>query len=359
MIFLKTKIALLFGGASNEYAVSLRSAAAVLRAMDEERYDIRRIGIDRQGHWLMTEAGAEEIEADEWQARAYPCLLSPDRALPGIWLFRPGEAVKRILPDLLFPVLHGRYGEDGCIQGLFALSGIPYIGCGTEAGAIGMNKALCKTVARAAGIPVVPWVTLTKKTLENEESARAAIARTLSYPIFIKPCRSGSSVGAARVDNARELGDALRLAAAEDDCVLAEAYIPAREIEVALLATETGLEISCPGEITPPKGDFYSYAAKYHESGATLTVPAALSPWEERQIRRYAAEIFSLLSCRGGARVDFFLTRGTRQLYFNEINTMPGFTAISMFPRLLTRERSMRELLDTMICEALRHDRPV
>lgn len=348
----KTKLALFFGGASQEYAVSLCSAAAVLRALDGEKYEIYTIGIDRAGHWLLTEAGADAIENDSWQGRSFPCFLSPDRGMPGLWLFRPGEAVRRILPDVLLPVLHGQYGEDGRIQGLFALSGIPYVGCGTEASAVGMNKATCKLLARAAGIPVVPWVSLSGGTLRDAAQARRLIEGSLRYPIFIKPCRAGSSVGAARVDRAADLPQALAEAASIDDCVLAESYLTAREIEVAVLEAESGLEISRPGEITPPKGDFYSYEAKYGNTGATLTVPAALSPWEERRVRDYAGRLFALLGCRGGVRVDFFLTRGTQQLYFNEINTLPGFTPISMFPRLLTEGRTMGELLDTLIAGA-------
>lgn len=346
---MKTKLALFFGGASNEYAISLRSAAAVVRSLDDERYEIFKIGITREGCWLMTEATPDEIEADAWQAGAYPCLLSPDRAMRGLWLFPPGAAIRRVLPDVLFPVMHGKYGEDGKIQGLFALSGIPYVGSDTQASAIGMDKAVTKTLARASGIPVVPWVTLTADLLAHPERAREAAEERLAYPMFLKPARSGSSMGAARVDRRADFAAALRLAAAEDECVLAEAYIPARELEVAVLSTDTGPEISLPGEILPPAGDFYSYEAKYETGEARLTDRAALLPSEEKRIRAYAARIFRALGCRGGARVDFFLSRTTGQLYFNEINTIPGFTAISMFPRLLTKSRTVSELLDEMI----------
>lgn len=349
---MKTKLALFFGGVSNEHAVSLRSAAAIIRALDREKYEIFQIGITREGCWLLTEASPEAIEADAWQAHAYPCLLSPDRAMRGLWLFRPGEAIRRVLPDILFPILHGKYGEDGCIQGLFALSGIPYVGCNTEAGAIAMDKAVTKELARANSIPVVPWVALRGELLSDAARARTTVEERLTYPMFLKPSRSGSSVGAAIVERPLDFADALRAAAAVDDCVLAEAYIPARELEVAVLSTRTGLEVSHPGEIIPKTGGFYSYAAKYETDEAALSDRAMLLPTEERRLRAYAARLFTALACRGGARVDFFLSRETGRLYLNEINTMPGFTAISMFPRLLTKNRTMRALLDEMIAGA-------
>jgi D-alanine-D-alanine ligase len=300
----------------------------------------------------MNEASPEAVEADGWQTNAYPCLLSPDRAMRGLWLFRPGEAIRRVLPDVLFPVLHGKYGEDGRIQGLFALSGIPYVGCDTEAGAIAMSKAVTKELARACSIPVVPWVTLRGELLADAVRARTAAEERLAYPMFLKPSRSGSSVGASIVERPGDFADALRAAAAEDDCVLAEAYIPARELEVAVLSTRTGLEVSHPGEILPRRGSFYSFAAKYETDEAGLSDRAALLPAEEKRVRAYAARLFTALGCRGGARVDFFLSRETGRLYLNEINTMPGFTAISMFPRLLTKTRTVSELLDEMIAGA-------
>ncbi|MBQ8350764.1 MAG: D-alanine--D-alanine ligase [Clostridia bacterium] len=349
---MKTKLALFFGGISNEHAISLRSAAAILRALDEERYEIYKIGISREGCWLMTEASPDEIEADRWQAGAFPCLLSPDRALRGLWLFPPGAAIRRVLPDVLFPVMHGAYGEDGRLQGLFSLSGIPYVGSATQAGAIGMDKNVTKILARSMGIPVVPWVSLTGDLLTSPARACEAAEERLSYPMFLKPAHSGSSVGAARVDRRADFADALHIAAAEDDCVLAEAFIPARELEVAVLSTQTGLEVSSPGEILPQADSFYSYEAKYETNAARLSDHAALLPPEEKRIRGYAARLFRALGCRGGARVDFFLSRTTGRIYFNEINTMPGFTTISMFPRLLTKERTMEELLCEMIAGA-------
>lgn len=349
---MKTKLALFFGGISSEYAVSLRSAAAILRCLEAGPYEIYRIGIDRSGRWLLTEATPALIEADRWQANAFPCLLSPDRAMRGLWLFRPGEAVRRVVPDVLFPVLHGGYGENGSIQGLFALSGIPFIGSGTEASAVGMNKVLGKLAVRELGIPVVPWVSLQGPMLERPEEARLLAESRLGYPMFLKPARGGSSIGAGRVMRGAEFAAALARAAREDDCVLAESCLVAREFEVAVLQTQDSIEVSRPGEILPPSGDFYSYRAKYEAGGAVLRDTAVLPPPQEKRLRGYASRIFTALGCRCGARVDFFLCRRTGRLYFNEINTLPGFTEGSMFPRLLTRERSMAELLQTLIAGA-------
>ena len=347
---MRKKVALFFGGASNEYTVSLYSAAAVVRALNKEKYEIYQIGIDRIGRWLFTEATPDCIERDEWQRNACPCLLSPDRGMRGIWLFQPGQTARRILPDVLLPIMHGRWGEDGCIQGLFSLSGIPYVGCTTEASAICMDKDLCKVVARYQGIPVVPWVRLSR-AMSIEEARREAEAR-LTYPMFLKPCRSGSSVGAARVSCRAEFAAAFDRAGQEDDCVLAEEFLSVRELELALLETPEGLELSTPGEILPPRDGFYSYEAKYGDKGALLCEEAQLSPAEQRRLRDYATRLFYGLGCRGCARADFFMERSTGRLYFNEINTMPGFTAISMFPRLLTKTRSFSDLLDLLIAGA-------
>ena len=341
---MKKKIALFFGGQSKEYDVSLASAAAVLRALDRGRYEPLAIGITRAGHWLLTRATPDEIEADKWQENAHPCFLSPDRGMRGLFLFE-GERARLILPDLLFPLLHGRYGEDGCIQGLFALSGIPFVGCPTLPSAVGMDKHLTKTVAAAAGIPVLPWVTLTRT--EGTAAALARITEALSFPVFIKPSVGGSSIGAGVVTAPPDLPAALTRAWEEDAAALAEPYCPAREIEVAIL---DGVA-SRPGEITPPKDNFYDYNAKYRGAGATLSIPARLSEETEETVRRYALTLYRALACRGQARVDFFLTEEGK-LYFNEINTLPGFTKDSMFPRLMAEGGDLSSLLTRMLAGA-------
>ncbi len=354
MVHTKKKVALFFGGASLEYAVSLRSAAAVLRALDRAAYEVLCVGLTQEGHWLMTEARPEEIEQDVWQAGAFPCLLSPDRGLPGLWYARPGEAVRRVLPDVLLPMLHGAYGEDGCLQGLFALSGIPFVGSGVAASAMGMDKAVAKTIWRAGGLPVVPWVTLPQNI--GEEEARGMILSRLGLPAFLKPACGGSSIGAGCIREIRQLREALAAArAAGAGPILAEAYIPARELEMAVFSDADGTAVASEvGEILPPEGDFYTYAAKYEGGGATLHDRAALSPAQAAAVRQMAVRAYTLLGCRGGARVDFFLCRRTGRLYLNEINTAPGMTQDSMFPRLLCAGSGLGDLLDRMIAAAVR-----
>ena len=341
---MKTKIALFFGGQSSEYAVSLTSAAAVLRALDRELCEPLAIGITREGHWLLTRATPEEIEADEWQKNALPCFLSPDRGMRGLFLFE-GERARVILPDLLFPLLHGKYGEDGCIQGLFALSGIPFIGCPTRPSAVGMDKHLTKTLAAAAGIPVLPWACVVKA--EGMAAALEKIEGTLAFPLFVKPASGGSSVGASVVREPRDLPAALKCAWEEDEYALIEPYCPAREIEVAVL---DGVA-SRAGEICLPTGGFYDYDTKYRNGSATLSIPARLSQETEETLRAYALTVYKTLGCRGQARVDFFLT-ADGQLYFNEINTLPGFTKDSMFPRLMAADGDLPALLARMIAGA-------
>lgn len=347
----KTVVALFFGGRSREYSVSLCSAAAVLQGLSPDRYEVVAVGITRAGHWLATTATPDEIEADRWQAGGTPCLLSPDRGRPGLLLIAGGR-VKHVLPDVLFPVLHGKYGEDGCIQGLFALSGIPYVGCDTRASAIGMDKAVTKTLAAAAGIPVVPWISARARELQKRVAER--VEATLTYPVFVKPSQSGSSIGAGVARDRRELYAALRRAAAVDDTILIEAFTPVREIEVAVLRIGQKTEVSRPGEIIPPEGGFYDYDTKYRASGAELRPLAHLTREQETTARARAAKIYRLLSCHGPVRVDFFLPRAGGELYFNEVNTLPGFTAISMFPRLMTANRPFPALLDALIAGARR-----
>ena len=339
---MKQKIAVFFGGRSTEYAVSLRSAATVLSALSREKYDVLAVGITREGAWLLTSATPEAIAADAWQEGGIPCLLSPDRAAPGLWLFPEGEAPRREQVRVLFPVMHGAYGEDGCIQGLFALSGIPHVGCGVRASAIGMDKAVTKTLVAARGIPTLPHL-----TVPPDMSTAAAVDDAelrFCYPMFVKPAAGGSSVGAAKAKDRRELACAIA-AAMPHGTVMIEPFLSAREIEVAV----TDGHADGVGEIAAEGADFYDYETKYEKNTARLLIPAPLPQKTERAVRAYAEEVYRALSCRGGVRVDFFLARDSGHLYFNEINTLPGFTDISMYPRLARRGGSLSYLLDRLI----------
>jgi D-alanine--D-alanine ligase len=341
---MKTKIALFFGGMSGEYAVSLASAAAVLRALDPDLYEPLAVGITQTGEWLLTYATPDEIERDAWQTNAVSCLLSPDRGRKGLLLFEESGA-RRILPDLLFPLLHGKYGEDGCIQGLFALSGIPFVSSPVLASAVGMHKHIAKTLAQAAGIPVLRGACVAKA--DGMTAALAEISASLAFPVFVKPASGGSSVGAGIVRDPRDLPAALTCAWEADEHALVEPYCPAREIEVAVL---DGIA-SRAGEIVLPTGSFYDYDTKYKNGRATLCAPAQLTSEEEARAREYALRLYRLFACRGQARVDFFLTN-EGELYFNEINTLPGFTADSMFPRLMMGKGGLPALLARMIAGA-------
>lgn len=347
---MQIRVGVIFGGMSEEYEVSLSSAAAVLAALEGEEYAVVRVGITRAGEWYVTEAGCGEIAADRWTAGAARAFFSPAPG-EGLYLWNGGRP-ERVPLDLLFPVMHGACGEDGRMAALGALGGLPVVGCSTEAGALCMNKILAKQIAAAAGIPTLPHVALCAAA-GVEENCRALEA-ALPYPVFCKPARGGSSIGAAVIrDHAAAAAHLAAAVGQADPLLLAEPYTPAREIEIALLEQEGVTEISPPGEILPPPHDFYSYAAKYEGGGARLSAPADLPAETARALREAAGVLFSAFGCRGLARMDFFLLPDGR-FYFNECNTMPGFTPISMYPRLLTLGRSFPALLSCLIREALR-----
>ncbi|MBQ8174401.1 MAG: D-alanine--D-alanine ligase [Clostridia bacterium] len=341
---MKKRIAVFFGGRSAEYAVSLRSAAAVLRALSSQKYDIFPVGITRAGAWHLTRATPDEIEADAWQQNATPCLLSPDREERGLWIFEDGGACRQPI-DLLLPVTHGTYGEDGCLQGLFALSGIPHVGCGVRASAVGMDKALTKTLCASHAIPTLPFVLMRPDTPTTAAIGEAE--ERLSYPLFVKPVTGGSSVGTGLARDRAELCRAISIALPYGP-VMIEPFTPARELEVAV----TDSHADGVGEIDTGGADFYDYQTKYEKLGARLVIPAPVSPRVERAARAYAEQIYRLLDCRGGVRVDFFLSRADGRLYFNEINTLPGFTDISMYPRLAAQGGSLSSLLDRLVTGA-------
>lgn len=353
---MKIRIALFFGGCSPEYAVSLRSAAAVLRHLRRERYDITCIGITKNGHFALTEAAPEAIEQDTWQTGSLPVLLSHDREAPGLLIFSKDGGITRRQVDLILPVLHGGMGENGVIQGLFALSGIAFVGCDTEASAICMDKAVTRTLMADEGLPLLPWVALTADDKSDLSAAVAAVEEKIGYPAFVKPAGGGSSLGAGRADDRAQLILRLGEAAMFDSRILVEQYIRAREVELAVCVRGGEVEISSPGEIQPAEDDFYSYRAKYEDASAMLRDEATVSSETRERLRDYAARAFARLGLRGLARIDFFVT-DSEQIFFNEVNTLPGFTDISMFPRLLTRERSFSDLLDLLIDEALDDDR--
>ncbi len=316
----KLTIALLFGGASNEYEVSGRSAATVLSALRASGYRVLPIGFTRAGDAVLYRGHLDKIRTSNWEnsSSCTPVWFSPRGEL----LTSDGHAYR---PHVVFPVLHGQNCEDGRMQGFLDTWGVPYIGCGTAASVLAWNKALTKQFASAVNIPTLPWIETERK------GAESLILSKLQFPIFVKPCLSGSSVGAGRADTLQELTKALDNAAEVGGHILAEPCFAGRELEVAVLDTDETI-ISRVGEVVP-NSTFYDYDTKYHADTACTYIPAHIPQTLAEQARDYARRLFYTLGCRHLARVDF-LTNGT-EIYFNEINTMPGFTSISMYPRLM------------------------
>jgi D-alanine-D-alanine ligase len=339
-----------FGGRSGEHEVSLASARAIMEALDG-RYEVVPVGITRSGRWILSGNPMRELESESTQIVAASDPASPvSEKLPVAF-----DSV-----DVVFPVLHGPYGEDGTIQGMLELAGIPYVGSGVLASAVGMDKLTMKKIFAHHALPQVEWLGLTRKEWEEDKETWVRhIETSLGYPCFVKPANLGSSVGINKARDAGELGAALDEAAALDRRLIVEAGVDAREIEVSALGNEE-TEVSVPGEIIVKKNEFYDYEAKYAEGGMELVVPADISDETTAEIRRIARTAYEAIDAAGMARVDFFLGRDTGRLLLNEINTIPGFTATSVYSRLWAASgRPYGELLDRLIRLALeRHRSP-
>lgn len=355
----KLRVGVIFGGRSAEHEVSLVSATSVINALDKEKYEVLPIGITPEGRWLSSrEAVAllkEKGNIDELPEH----ILIPDprkRAL--VPLQDSGAEAPSHIVDVVFPVLHGTYGEDGTIQGLFELADIPYVGSGVLGSALGMDKVVQKQLLRLVKIPVTADVWFLSSDFErNPKKFIALIERTLRYPCFVKPANLGSSVGITKAHNRKELVDAIHLAGEYDLKVLVERAVKrAREIECSVLGNDEPIA-SVPGEIIP-SNEFYDYDAKYVDGKSTAVIPATLPKAVVKKIQAYAVNGFKVLNCSGMARVDFLVSRGTNAIYFNELNTIPGFTSISMYPKLWQASGvSYPELLDRLIQLALERHR--
>ncbi len=320
------RLGLIFGGRSAEHEISLASARFVAANLDPATYEVVPIGIARDGRWLRPrDLGAALRDGLE----ATPC----DEAELVIDPARPGLRVSGgFLPlDVAFPILHGTFGEDGTVQGLLDCAGLAYTGAGVAASAVGMDKELMKAVFAAAGLPQVDYVVL-RNGDRSGPSAVAAVEDRLDYPVFVKPCNLGSSVGMTKAHDRDELGPALELAGRYDRKVIVEAAVEARELECAVLGNERP-QASVPGEVVPAN-EFYDYEAKYTDGMMTFTIPAALDDEVTAEVRDLAVRAFGAIDCAGYARCDFFVERATGRVLVNEINTIPGMTAMSAFPRL-------------------------
>ena len=336
----KIKVAVLYGGRSGEHEISLRSAASVIRHLDPERFEVIPVAIDKQGRWLLNDITLIEKTTDVLPVfkDAPRVMLPPNPENSQTSLISMGGAKSPQGVDVIFPVMHGPLCEDGTIQGIFELADIPYVGCGVLASAVGMDKDIAKRVAKEGGLPVVPFLSVKSGTWKKEKTqVLGQIKQNFSFPLFVKPSNLGSSVGVHKVKDASKLEAALDDAFRFDTKVLVEKAIDAREIELAVLEnSEEGGEplVSVAGEIVPSH-EFYSYEAKYlDENGAKLLLPADLDPAQMKQAQKFAVEAFQLLECEGMARVDLFLDRKTGEFFFNELNTIPGFTSISMYPKM-------------------------
>jgi D-alanine-D-alanine ligase len=351
----RLRVAILFGGRSAEHEVSLRSARTVALALDRERFEPVLVGIDREGRWRIESAelllGRAPLPRELGQG-GEPLVIEPGaRALTAVT--RTGE-LGRV--DVVFPVLHGPMGEDGTVQGLLELLDVAYVGAGVLGSAVGMDKDVMKRLLRDAGIPIAGFVTLRADDSRRDRTAASASVERLGFPLFTKPANLGSSVGIRRVQAPEELGAALDFAFGFDDKVVVEEAIVGREIECAVLGNDQP-RASLPGEILVRHRDgFYSYDAKYlDDDGADLVIPAKLAPAEIARVQALAVSAFEALECRGLARVDFFLEPGGR-LLVNEINTLPGFTSISMYPKLWEASGvGLTELVTRLIELALEH----
>jgi D-alanine-D-alanine ligase len=354
----KVRVGLIFGGRSGEHEVSLMSAQGVMGAIDREKYEVVPIGITKGGRWLAAGDPMKALSSGV-TAESNPALLLAEPSPQGLMRLETREqeralkAVQVSQLDVVFPILHGPYGEDGTVQGLLELAGLPYVGAGVTASAVGMDKALFKDIMCAHGLPVVPYLVIKRKSWEREpEETVAWIEAELGYDCFVKPANLGSSVGISKAHNRSELCAALDEAARYDRKLVIEVAVDAREIEVSVLGNDEPVA-SVPGEIVPCN-EFYDYSAKYLAGESDLLIPAPLPDETADLVRRLATEAYLAIDCAGMARADFLLDRETGQVYVNEVNTLPGFTPISMYPKLWEASGvSYTELIDRLIQLAL------
>ena len=353
----KLRVALFFGGVSSEHDVSCVSASAWLRALGQEpcadKYEVFPVGITKDGRWLACRPTPEAMADGSWeQGDCTPCVLSPDRKDHGIWLLKDGRA-ELVHIDICAPVMHGKNGEDGTIQGLFELARIPYVGCGVLASAVCMDKAVANALFDAAGIPHTKWLSACRWEIESDLDGvcDGAIAK-LGWPIFVKPANAGSSVGITKAHDRDELKQAIALALENDYKVVFEAFVDGHEVECAVIGSDPAVATR-PGEILAG-AEFYTYDDKYKNGVSQVVIPARLSEEKLDEVKTYAAMAYTALNCEGLARCDFFVEHGTNRVMINEINTFPGFTPISMYPKLMEHEGTpVPALIDHLIALAL------
>lgn len=345
----KIKLAVLFGGVSSEHEISLVSASSVISHIPQDKYEVICIGITKKGRWLYYPGDTSGILSGNWDEHpdCVSAILSPDPMHGGFVKILSDGQVSFQRVDCVFPVLHGRNGEDGTVQGLLELSGIPYVGCDTLSSAVCMDKAITHTILDQNGIKNARWMQLHRRDISRLDEACERFEQALGYPVFVKPANAGSSVGISKAKDKAMLKDAIKLAFSHDDKVIIEEGIIGREVECAVMGNDSPIA-SIAGEIIP-ENEFYDYEAKYVLSGTKLIIPAKLSDSTMERLRAIAAKAYQALCCSGLARVDFFVTEG-EEIILNEVNTLPGFTSISMFPKLFGASGVPYDtLIDTLV----------
>ncbi len=345
----KLRLAVIFGGVSSEHEVSRMSATSILENLSPEKYQVHMVGITKEGRWLLYTGDVKDIYDGSWEkGPVAPAFLSPDPSVHGLVVLRDGRAETLEL-DVVFPALHGKNGEDGTIQGLFQLAQIPYVGCDTHASSVCMDKAVTHTLLSNTDIEQAHYLWFYADRFPvAAETIKKKIKARLSFPVFVKPANAGSSVGVSKVEQYEDLDAAIEAAAREDSKIVVEEGIRGQEVECAVLGNRE-CEASLVGEIGA-SAQFYDYDDKYVNGTSQLYIPARIPQETAEEIRRTAVRAYRLLGCSGLARVDFFVTEGDNRVVLNEINTLPGFTSISMYPKLwMAMGLTYGELLDRLV----------
>ncbi len=345
----KTRVAVIFGGVSNEHDISLISATHIIKSIPNNTYEVIMIGITKKGKWLFFPGDVNLLTNGLWESHpdCTPCLLSADPMNKGFFKILSDHTLMQLKVDVVFPVLHGKNGEDGTIQGLLSMSKIPYVGCDVISSANCMDKEITHILLNNAGIKTANWATVYDYQLSELDKIAPEIIKELKFPMFVKPANCGSSIGISKVNNIETLKDAIKFAFAHDKKVIIETGIVGKEVECAVIGNNY-IETSDIGEIEPVDG-FYDFEGKYQSSNCGLYIPARISKEHSEKIQEIAKKAFRVMGCKGLARVDFFLCENG-EIYLSEINTMPGFTSISMYPNLMENlGKSQSELIEELI----------
>jgi len=353
----KLRVGIIFGGRSGEHEVSYCSATSIINAIDKNKYTVIPIGITKQGKWISPQETARALQSGKIEGKSSVVLLSDPSSKALIYIdsnqgLNKSPDLEKL--DVIFPVLHGPYGEDGTVQGLLELANIPYVGAGVAASAISMDKNLMKIIFQQKGLPVLKWLTIKRKEWQVDKvETLSLVQKNFEYPLFVKPTNLGSSVGITKVHEKEELEKAIDLASSYDRKILIEQGLEeAREIECSVLGNDEP-RVSVVGEVKPA-GEFYDYDSKYIDEGTQLIVPADLPDKVSKEVQQIALRAFRAVDAAGMARVDFFVTKKENKIYLSEINTIPGFTSVSMYPRLWQATGiSYPELIDRLIQLAL------